>query len=114
MALKDLSEFDRRVVHQCLMALRGQHLLAEWEFGPRVGVVVEVYDEIVARWPAIDDGSDDSDECLVLNNAMNEICHGIRFEPGEWDRSFTVTRDDVRTVYDRWARSRGWKDTGIR
>lgn len=114
MALTHLSESEQDIVRQCLVALRDGRYLSEDDLLSRVGVPAAAYDRILGRWPDVDDRDDDSDECLVVNNALNEVCHGVRIPEREWPRWFTVPRDAVAETYRRWALSRGWDHTGIR
>jgi len=115
MTLTTLTEDEREVIHACLVALRRVPDLSHPnEFQTRVGLTVEEYDTVVAAWPDLDDTSDDSDACLAINNALNEIAHGVVFEPSVWGLRATTTRETVAAVYRRWAIGRGWRQTGIR
>jgi hypothetical protein len=114
MALADLTEPERDLVRQCLVALRHGRYLDEDDIESRIGVAVGVYDALLGRWPEVDDRDDDSDECLVINNALNEVCHGVHIPPREWERWFTAPRETVLSTYRHWALARGWDHTGIR
>ena len=114
MTVERLPEPDRNVIGQCLAALRRGRYLDEDDIVSRIGVPVGAYDTLLAAWPAVDDSDDDSDACLVVNNALNEICHGVHIPTREWPTWFTVPRDEVKEVYRRWAHLRGWERTGVR
>jgi hypothetical protein len=114
MALRDLSEADREIARQCVAAITRGGFIEDFEFGARLGVEREQIAQLLTAWPEIDDGGDDSDACLALNNCMNEICHGVPIAPREWARWFTVSAPEVRDAYRRWAQSRGWNATGVR
>ena len=114
MSLQRLSTEDRDVVRQCLVALRDGCYLDTEDTQTRIGVEPMVFDSMLAAWPDLDDTDDRSEACTVVNNALNEVCHGIRISDGEWRVWFSVGRDDVLAVYYRWARLRGWNDTGVR
>ena len=114
MTVERLTETDRDVVRQCLVALRAGRYLDDDNIVSRVGVAPATYDALIAAWPRIDDSRDDSEACLVVNNALNEVCHGVDIPDREWPRWFTVSRDELRAVYGRWAGLRGWDRTGIR
>jgi hypothetical protein len=68
--------------------------------------------QVLELWPEVDDVADESTAVLAINNAMNEVCHGVHIS--DWDRWFTAPRADVEGAYARWARDRGWTTTGIR
>lgn len=114
MALDNTSSRDREVVHQCLVALRAGEFIDEDEFQSRIGLSVTEYDAVVSAWPAIDDRADDSDACLAINNALNELSYGMRVEPDMWSSQIDASADEVREVYRHWAVARGWRQTGIR
>jgi len=113
MPLSELSEKDRRIIFQCLSAvLKGKFLEDDYE--ARIGIDEDDIDKIVAAFPEIDDSNDDSDVTLAINNSLNEVCHGIRFSDDEWNQWFDVNKSEVEEVYWKWAKLRGWSQTGIR
>ena len=114
MALMDLPEADREVVWQCLRAIVQGEFIADVEFHARLGLSRAQIRALLASWPRINDRDDDSDACLALNNSMNEVCHGAAIKPREWQTWFTVPNDEVKAVFERWARSRGWSVNGVR
>ena len=113
MFIKQLHDTDREVIRQCLGAVRGGRYLDEDDIASRVGVAPATYDALMEAWPDVDDSDDDSDACLVINNALNEICHGVRIPAREWPTWFTVSKDEVKAVYRRWASLRGWDRTRV-
>ena len=97
-----------------MVALRQGRFLDDDDIGSRIGVEPAVYDAALASWPALDDSVDDSDTCLIINNAMNEVWHGVHIPERDWSRWFSVPREQVKAVYRRWAGLRGWDRTGVR
>ena len=75
---------------------------------------MEELDEIIAEYPNIDDSDDNSNATLAINNCLNEVCHGIRFSDEDWKQWFDVNKSEVEEVYWKWAKLRGWSQTGIR
>ena len=105
MALKDLSERDQTTIRRCLeYVLRSGAL--KGEFHTRMGVEEREVEEVLARWPEVDDSADQSPECLAINNALNEVTHGIHISNEEWFRWFQGAREEVEATYSRWTRSR--------
>jgi hypothetical protein len=114
MTIDRLSDSDRSVIGECLVALRRGRYLDEDDIVSRIGVSVATYDALAAAWPAVDDSDDDSDACLVVNNALNEVCHGVHIPMRDWPAWFTVPKAEVKEIYRRWADLRGWDRTGVR
>ena len=114
MAIEKLSYDEKQIVFSCLCAIaRGPFIKDDWEFHTRLGLHRSTLYELIEMWPQIDDSVDDSDQTLALNNAMNEICHGIRFSDADWVTWFSVSRDTVKSVYKKWCRLRGKDSSGI-
>ena len=86
----------------------------ENEYEARLGIEEEKLNEIVAAFPDIDDSDDDSDVTLAINNSLNEVCRGLRFSDEEWKQWFDVNKSEIEETYSKWAKLRGWNQTGIR
>lgn len=113
MALKDLSSTDHDTIKRCLeFILRSREL--DGEFQTRMGVNETMVEKLLIGWPEVDDTPDDSDEAVAINNALNEVVHGLRISDQDWSDWFDVSREDVKGAYHRWATSRGWRQTGVR
>ena len=112
MSLTKLSEKDRDIILQCLNAVAKGNFL-EHEHHSRLGLELSELEQITVAYPEIDDTNDDSNETLAINNCLNEVSYGIRFTDGEWNRWFTVNREEVVEVYRKWAKLRGWERSGI-
>jgi len=81
MAFKELSPSEKAIVLQCMKAIADGPEIEDWEFHTRLGIVRPTLRRVISLWPEIDDGSDDSDEFLAINNCLNEICHGVDIPP---------------------------------
>src|SRR5882762_5924112 len=71
----------KAIVLQCMKAIADGPEIEDWEFHTRLGIVRPTLRRVISLWPGIDDGSDDSDEFLAINNCLNEICHGVDIPP---------------------------------
>ena len=109
MPLRDLPAPDRELVRRCLVAITYGPFLDDFAFRTRIGIGRDGAMRLLDKWPAIDDGVDASDECLTLDNCLNEICHGLEVDRDLWSAWLDVDRDAVKSAYVRWARSRGWR-----
>lgn len=111
MRVRDLPEADQSLLQGCLLfVVESGELQAE--FDARMGVTEAEARQVLDEWPDVDDVADDSIAVLAINNAMNEVCHGV--DVSDWDRWFAASPGDVKAAYVRWARGRGWSTTGVR
>jgi hypothetical protein len=114
MAFADLSPNEQQIVLQCMQAIADGPAIEDWEFHTRLGINRSTLRRIISAWPAIDDGSDSSEEFLAINNCLNEICHGIKIEDTEWQTWFTQPQDEIIKTYRKWLKVRESSSGGIR
>ena len=112
MTVSSLSSDVQAVIRQALAFLSTTHQL-DGEFETRLGVDRGELAEILMRWPAVDDRSDDAPATRAINNALNEVAHGLDLSAEEL-RQMGASRNDVEAAYAQWATSRGWNSTGLR
>jgi hypothetical protein len=79
----------------------------------RLGVSEESSNHILDQWPHIDDSSDSSDECVLINNSLNEMINGIRISDEDVQKLIGVNKETLKSIYKKWAKARGWNRTGI-
>ena len=77
MPLAKLNQDDVALIGRALRALAAGDIIAEFEFGARIGVEMADFREMVARWPTWNDADDRSAECLSINNTLNDLLHGV-------------------------------------
>lgn len=109
--VRDLPQADRSLIHRCLLFIVESREL-DGEFNTRMGASEAEVRQLLAQWPDVDDVADDSTAVIAINNALNEVCHGV--DVREWDRWFIASRAETKAAYVRWARGRGWNTTGVR
>ena len=109
--LKTLSESEIEIVRKSIVEVVKE---LDWDLQTRIGVDLERIQEILAAWPHVDDTDDDSDTCLVINNAMNDLLHGIGLRDEKIRARLGYSREQLLSVYEKWAVSRGWKNTRVR
>lgn len=102
MSLNNLSEDEKNVVLQCLIAIRDGPFIHPLGFHPRLGLEREELAEIVARWPHVDDTIETSRESIALNNCIATALNTYAIRPEEWPRWFSVPREEVKRVYEKW------------
>jgi hypothetical protein len=84
------------------------------DFETRLGITPSSMRRLLSDWPDVDDTNDDSDACLAINNALNDLLHGVGIDD-ERAKALTGTdREELWRIYRKWARSRGWSSTGVR
>ena len=97
-----LTEKDQQIIFQCLKCVYEGNFIWDSAFSPRIGISRPAFKLVLDTWPDVDDSNHDSDAYLGINNALNEVCHGIRFSASEWNEWFDVNRDEVQMVFKRW------------
>src|SRR5262245_2723442 len=103
-----LTDREKAAIREALYAMAYGPFISDWELPIRCEVDRLGYQVIVARWPCLDDTPPDSDcpaEVSVyyaINGALNICCHAYEMEAEPWERWFTITREQLLAVYERW------------
>ncbi len=111
MSLAALRDDEKEVVRRAMIATFDYFT---FDFSARLGLEIEEMEELLARWPAIDDSADDSIECLAVNNSLNDLLHGEGISEETAKAKIGVERDEMLKIYKKWATARGWNSTGVR
>ncbi len=64
MAISELSERDKQLVHECMVAIAQGPFLEEWEFQTRTGITRAQLNAVLAQWPDFNDASGEIIETL--------------------------------------------------
>jgi hypothetical protein len=96
-----LTGAEQLAIRQALNALAFGPFISDWEVPFRCHVDRAGYQSILSRWPDLDD-SRGSDVYYAINGALNACCHGYEMERAPWAEWFTVTREQLVAVYERW------------
>lgn len=113
MAFEKLLPNEQNIVLQCMTAILEGSFIDSFELQTRLGVDKEELKSVVAAYPQLDDTDEDSATNLAINNCMNEVCHGVDITPDKWIKWFNVSRENVKEVYIKWAKLKGYSSTGI-
>lgn len=111
MTLHALTVSEKEVVRRAMLATFDYFT---FDFGTRMGIEADEMRQLVERWPNVDDTNDSSAACLGINNALNDLLNGQGISEQEAREKIGVSRDEMRHVYKKWARARGWAHTGLR
>ena len=109
---QQLDPDDQRQIRKCLEFVIASPEL-EGEFATRIGAEAAEVRDMLARWPDPLAGPDGSIETVAINNALNEVVHGLHVSAAD-ERRLGAARGAIQALYFRWARSRGWSATGLR
>lgn len=104
MGLERLSAREQDIVLRCMKAVAVH--IADCEKHARLGLEAEALQREIARWPNIDDREDSGNGFLAINNSLNEICHGLRLAPEEWNRWFNTPMSQIESTYAKWLKMR--------
>ena len=99
MRVRGLGPAEQNAIRECLQFVVASGELAG-EFQTRLGVTEHEVKATLDAWPNVDDVQDRSSAALAINNAVNEVLHGIRVR--DWDRWFTVTPGQIRAAFEAW------------
>jgi len=110
MSLAALSEQELKIVRR---SMEGALVHLGWDLETRIGVTEEQMRDLLAKWPNVDDSVDNGPECLAINNSLNDLLHGLGISDATAMELTGADRSEMRRVYDKWARARGWSSTGV-
>lgn len=114
MSLKDLSVTDRAIVLHVVRALVLGPFLDDDDYARRIGLRRPQVEAVLRWWPDVDDSADDSTACIAINNSLHEAASRLDVKARDWPTWFPVSPEEVREVWVRWARARGWSAIGPR
>ncbi len=98
--MEGLSAEERDIVLRCITAAAAN--IEDWEKHSRLGLEAADLEQVIARWPNLDDRDEHGNDFLAINNSMNEICHGFRISSGEWSNWFNTPLSDIESTYRKW------------
>src|SRR5947207_8688937 len=105
MGIERLSATEQDIVLRCMKAAAVH--IDDGEKHPRLGLEADHLEQVIARWPRIDDRDEGGVDFLAINNCMNEVCHGFQIASGEWSKWFDTPRSDIELTYRKWLALRG-------
>lgn len=111
MSLKSLTAPDREVVRRAMAAT---FRYFDADFHTRLGVWEHEMHALLSAWPEIEDSDDDGPASLAINNSLNDLLNGVGISEEEAREFIGVDRAEMRRIYKKWARARGWSSTGLR
>ena len=74
----------------------------DWEKHSRLGLQADDLQQVIARWPSVNDKDEDGNDFLAINNCMNEVCHGFSTGSAEWSNWFDTPRSEIEATYRKW------------
>ncbi|MEQ1819733.1 MAG: hypothetical protein ABL871_14105 [Terricaulis sp.] len=103
MPLASLTPEEREVVRRAMAAT---FEFFDWDFQTRLGVYPDTMRQLLSGWPDVDDAYD-SDAYLAINNAMNDLLHGVGISDAKATEITGADRAEMRRIYLKWAGDRG-------
>jgi hypothetical protein len=110
MTLAALTQHELEVVHRSMV---GTFQYLEFDFEARLGVSQENMRDLLGRWPDVDDTDDNGIACLAINNALNDLLHGVGISDDAAIELTGANRSEMYRIYKKWASARGWSATGV-
>lgn len=111
MTLAALTQHELEVVRRCM---EGTFRYFDFNFDARLAVSQEVMRELLGQWPDVDDTDDEGFACIAINNALNDLLHGVGISDDEALELTGANRSEMYRIYKKWASTRGWSSTGVR
>jgi hypothetical protein len=96
---------EQNIVLRCLKSV--DYFIDDDEKHSRLGLDSDELHDVIACWPNIDDRDTCGNGFLAINNAMNEVCHGIRIESNDWSKWFDTPMVDVQETHRKWCEEKG-------
>lgn len=112
MAIEQLTHEGKKIVFACICAVAKGPFFPPGSYSSRLGINRDALFKLIANFSTIDVNDPDSLAPHVINNAMNEVCHGVRISPADWQKWFDVDRDAVRNMFKKWRQLQGWDPKG--
>ena len=112
MAFEKLKDREKRTIYASLEFVSRSGFIDDFEFQTRIGISPEELNEIIKLSPMFDD-TDPLIE-LAINNCLNEVCYGLEITETEWEKWFDVSHDEIKSIFSKWAKLKGWKNTGLK
>ncbi|MBC7768702.1 MAG: hypothetical protein H7124_07935 [Phycisphaerales bacterium] len=106
MPLVSLTPEEQQVVRRAMAAT---FEFFDLDFQTRLGVYPDTMRQLLSEWPNIDDAYD-SDAYLAINNAMNDLLHGVGISDAKATEITGADRAEMRRIYLKWA---GDRRTGL-
>jgi hypothetical protein len=104
MAIEELTNKEQKLVLACLKATAVY--VDDTEKHSRLGIDGEVLQQIIERWPAVDDRDENGDDFLAINNCLNEVCNGFQIAAADWSAWFDIGMDQIQATYRKWLTAR--------
>lgn len=111
MTLAALTDDEREVIRRSMEAT---FQLFDRDFQTRLAITRDTMRSLLECWPDVDDTLDDSDACVAINNAMNDLLHGVGISDQRAHELTGVDRAEMRRIYRKWAAKRSWPSSGLR
>jgi hypothetical protein len=83
-----------------MIAILDGPFIDDWELSIRGGFDRAELRSLISRWRDVCIIRDDED--LIVNNCLNEICHGLPLTEAEWKEWIGYPKEEVCSVLEKW------------
>lgn len=98
-AVDRMSEQDRQVIRECLLAAVNGPFFPDWEFHTLMGFERAEIAQITEAWPH---AANPHDQEVAVNNVLNNLLrypHGYR---DQWSQYSSATPQEIAGILARW------------
>ena len=97
-----LSSLDDRELNIIGKTSRSAISLLSEEYHSRIGLEINVAEQILASWPNVADAIPVSDVFLLAHNSMNDLLYGLGLENDKITAEIGCTRDELIEIFEKW------------
>ena len=97
-----LSSLDDRELNIIGKTSRSAISLLSEEYHSRIGLEINVAEQILASWPNVADVIPISDVFLLAHNSMNDLLYGLGLENDKITAEIGCTRDELIEIFEKW------------
>ncbi len=100
MSIHLLTEPERKVVYQCLIAAHKGPFFPDWEFQTLFGIERDSLAKVIADWPNVDDTEEEV--ALAIRGSMGNLVGYPHAKDSEWGKYLSVPPSEVMNILLRW------------
>jgi hypothetical protein len=99
MSLRDLTDNERAVVRECLMAAANGPFFPDWEFVVLFGITRADVRTVQENWPP---DCPDQMTWAAINHSFNNLLYYPHGEKEAWSNFISVSRSEVHRIFEKW------------
>ena len=99
MPFNDLTEEEKSIVRECLVASLEGPFFPDWEFHTIFGITREELKKVISAWPNIDLKNKAVD--LAIHNSLNNLIGYPHGKENEWSKYISKSLNDIKAIQNK-------------